>query len=64
MIKVRIVEGIVFRRLYKYLNMFKKKVSKRILMKKIWNYGIDLREEFVSKKKKIYLLLKIQKEEV
>jgi len=64
LIKVRIVEGIVFRRLYKYLNMFKKKVSKRILMKKIWNYGIDLREEFVSKKKKIYLLLKIQKEEV
>ena len=64
MIKIRIVEEIVFRRFYKYLNMFKKKVSKRILIKKTWNYSIDLREEFVSKKRKIYLLLRIHKEMV
>jgi len=44
--------------------MFKKKVSKRILIKKTWNYSIDLKEEFVSKKRKIYLLLRIQKEKV
>ena len=59
MIKIRIVEEIVFRRFYKYLNMFKKKVSKRILIKRTWNYSIDLRKEFVSKKRKIYLLLRI-----
>jgi len=35
-----------------------------MLTKKTWNYAIDLREGFVSKKEKIYLLLRIKREEV
>jgi len=40
------------------------KESKRILMRKTWNHAIDLREGFVSKKRKIYSLSRIEREEV
>ena len=49
MIEIRMVEEMVPRRFYKYLKIFKKK-SERILMRKTWNYAIDLRKGFVPKK--------------
>jgi len=64
LIEIRIVEEIVFRRFYKYLEVFKKKESKRILIRKTWDYAINLREEFVPKKRKIYLLSRVEKKEV
>ena len=64
LIEIRTVEEIVSRRFYKYLKMFKKKESKRILTRKAWNYIIDLREGFVLKKEKIYLLSKMKREEI
>jgi len=41
--------------------MFEKKELERMLTRKTWDYVIDLREELVLKKRKIYLLLRIER---
>jgi len=63
LIEIRTVEEMVPRRFHKYLKVFKKK-SERMLMRKTWDYAIDLRERFVLKKKKIYPLSRIERKEV
>ena len=62
LIKIRIVEEIVSRRFHKYLKVFEKKKLERMPMRKTWDYVINLREDFVLKKEKIYLLLRIERE--
>ena len=62
MIETRIVEKIVSRRFHKYLKMFEKNKSERMLIRKTWNYAIDLRKGLVLKKGKIYPLSRIEKE--
>jgi len=47
-----------------YLKVFEKKELERMLIKKTWDHVIDLREGFVLKKGKIYLLSRIEREEV
>ena len=64
LIKIRMVEEIVPKRFHKYLKMFKKKESEIMLTRKTWDYAIDLKKEFVPKKRKIYLLLKVERKEV
>ena len=64
LIELRTVEEMVPRWFHKYLKVFEKKESERILMKKTWDHTIDLREGFVPKKEKIYLLLRVEREEV
>ena len=64
LIKIKTVEEIISRRFHKYLKMFEKKESERIPMRKIWDHAIDLREGFVPKKGKIYLLSRVEREEV
>ena len=64
LIELRIVEEMVLRRFHKYLKMFKKKESERMLTRKTRNHAIDLREGFMLKKGKIYPLLKVEREEV
>ena len=54
----------VSRRFHKYLKVFEKKESERMPTRKIWDYAINLRKGFVSKKKKIYLLSRIEREKV
>jgi len=44
--------------------MFEKKDLERMLMRKAWDHAIDLREGFVPKKGKIYLLSRVEREEV
>ena len=44
--------------------MFEKKDSERILTRKAWDHAIDLREEFMLKKGKIYPLSRIEREKV
>ena len=39
-------------------------LDKRIPVKKPWDHAINLREDFVPKKGKIYLMLREEKEEV
>ena len=45
-------------RFWKWIHVFGKKTSKRILMKKLWNHAIEMKKEFVLRKRKVYLLLK------
>ena len=33
-------------------------------MRKVWNHAIDIKEEFVPRKGKVYLLLREEREEV
>jgi len=47
LIKIRIVEKMILRRFYKYLKVFEKKESKKMLMRKIQDHIIDLKEDFV-----------------
>ena len=44
--------------------MFEKKDSERMPTRKAWDHAIDLREGFVPKKRKIYLLLRVEREKV
>ena len=44
--------------------MFEKKDLEIMLMRKAWDHAIDLREEFVPKKGKIYLLSRVEREEM
>jgi len=44
--------------------VFGKKTSERMPMKKIWDYVIELKEEFVLRKGKVYLLSRKKREEV
>jgi len=64
LIELRTVEEMVPRRFHKYLKVFEKKESERMPTRKTWNHAIDLREGFVPKKRKIYPLLRVEREEV
>ena len=64
LIEIRMVEEIVLRRFHKYLKIFEKKESEMMLTRKTWDHAIDLREEFILKKGKIYLLSRIEREKV
>jgi len=44
--------------------VFEKKDSERIPTRKAWDHAIDLREGFVPKKGKIYLLSRVERKEV
>ena len=46
------------------MKMFEKKDSERMPTRKAWDHAIDLREGFVPKKRKIYLLLRVEREKV
>ena len=64
LIKLRVTEGMVPRQFHKYLKVFEKKDSERMPTRKAWDHVIDLREGFVPKKGKIYLLSRIEREKV
>jgi len=44
--------------------VFGKKQSEKMLTRKVWNHVIDVKERFVPRKGKIYLLLREEREEV
>ena len=52
LIEIRTVMEIVPRQFHKYLKVFEKKKSERMLIRKTWDYTIDLREEFVPKRER------------
>ena len=64
LIELRAAEEMVPRQFHKYLKVFEKKESERMLTRKAWDHAIDLREDFVPKKEKIYLLSRVEREEV
>jgi len=59
-----VAEEMVPQRFHKYLKVFEKKDSERMLTRKAWDHAIDLREGFVPKKSKIYPLSRVEREEV
>ena len=61
---MRAIDEMVSRWFHKYLKVFEKKDSERMLMRKTWDHAIDLREGFVPKKGKIYPLSRVEREEV
>ena len=64
LIELRATDEMVPRWFHKYLKVFEKKNSERILMRKAWDHAIDLKEGFVPKKGKIYPLSRVEREEV
>ena len=55
---------LVSKRFYKQIYVFGKKTSEQMPIKKLWDYTIDMKEEFVPRKKKVYLLFREEREEV
>jgi len=50
--------------LYKWIQVFGKKQSERMPIRKLWDHTIEVQEEFVPRKGKVYLLLREEREEV
>ena len=51
-------------RFHRWIKVFGKKQSERMPTRKMWNHAIDIKEGFVPRKGKIYLLLREEREEV
>ena len=51
-------------RFHKWIKVFRKKQSERIPIRKLWDHAIDVKEEFVPRKGKVYSLSREEREEV
>ena len=49
---------------HKWIKVFGKKQSERMPTRKVWDHAIDVKEEFVPKKRKVYPLSREEREEV
>ena len=49
---------------HRWIKIFSKKQLERIPTQKIWDHVINMKEEFVPRKEKVYLLSREEKEEV
>jgi len=54
----------VQQKFYKWLKVFEKVKSEMMLIRKLWDHTINLKENFVPKKRRIYLILRQKKEKV
>jgi len=55
---------LVLEKFHRWIKVFGKKQSERMPIWKIWDYAIDIKERFVPRKGKMYLLLREEREEV
>ena len=60
----RKIEGMVPERFHQWLKVFGKVKSERMPVRKIWDYAIDLREDFKASKAKVYPLSRNERDEV
>ena len=51
-------------RFYKWIHVFRRKASKWIPIRKLWNHTIEIKKGFVLRKGKVYLLSREEREEV
>ena len=58
------VEELVPKKYHEYLSVFQKKELERMPLRKPWNHSIELKEEFVPKKAKVYPLSLLEQKEV
>jgi len=49
---------------HRWIKVFSKKQSERMLTRKIWDHAIETKEGFVLRKRKVYPLLRKEREEV
>jgi len=54
----------VLQKFHKWLKVFEKAKLERIPVRKSWNYVINLREDFVPRKGRIYLMSREEKKEI
>jgi len=59
-----ILKRLVPKRFWKWKRIFGKKESKRIPVQKTWDHAIELKERFMLKKGKVYLLSREEREKV
>ena len=55
---------LVLEKFHKWIKVFRRKQSKRIPIRKVWDYAIEVKEGFVPRKGKVYLLSREEKEEM
>ena len=49
---------------HRWIKVFRKKQSERMLMRKLWDHVIEMKEEFMLRKGKVYPLSREEREEV
>ena len=54
----------VLEKFHPWIKVFRKKQSERMPTRKVWNHVIEVKEVFVLRKRKVYLLLREEREEV
>jgi len=59
-----VLKRLVPRRFWKWKKVFGKKESERMLVQKIWDHAIELKEGFTPRKGKVYSLSREEREEV
>ena len=52
------------KRFWKWKKVFGKKDSERMLVRKVWDHAIELKEGFTPRKGKVYLLSREEREEI
>ena len=60
----RKIEEMVSKQFYKWLKVFGKVESKRMPVRNVWDYAIDLNGDFKASKARVYPLSRNEKEEV
>ena len=58
------LKKLVSRRFWKWKKVFGKKELERMLVQKTWDHAIELKEGFIPRKGKVYLLSREEREEV
>ena len=58
------VRKLVLECFHKWIQVFGKKTNKQMPIRKLWDHAIDVKEGFVSKKGKVYLLSREERKEV
>jgi len=59
-----VLRKLVPKRFWRWKKVFGKKELERMPVQKAWDYAIELKKEFVPKKRKVYLLLREKREKV
>ena len=54
----------VLEKFHPWIKIFRKKQSERMPTRKVWDHVIEVKEVFVLRKRKVYLLLREEREEV
>jgi len=58
------IKTMVSKQFHRWLKVFRKVESKRMPVRKVWDYAIDVKEDFRPSKAKVYPLSRNEREEV